>query len=89
MGIIGINKLIFPVTLSNMSNAGNAINGEVKTWKTQGEKSVAFTKFIDDYILLQSVIKEYKKLIQKDICTIREVGIEFINLDEQLIRFWR
>lgn len=89
MGIIGINKLDFPVTLSNMQEAGNAINGKISAWKTQGELSKALKKFADDYELLQSIIKDYKKLVQNDICQIRKIGIELVDMDEQLKRFWR
>ncbi len=89
MGLIGINELIFLQTTSKMTTAGNAIDGTITTWKSQGEKSIAFSQFVEDYRILQNIIKEYKKLVIKDIGTINKVGTEIIKVDDKLYKLWR
>ncbi|WP_168354988.1 hypothetical protein [Clostridium sartagoforme] len=49
MGLIGINELIFLQTTSKMTTAGNAIDSTITSWKSQGEKSMAFSRFVDNY----------------------------------------
>lgn len=89
MGLIGINEIVFPATISRMQIAGNAINGNITSWVSKGEKSTAFTRFSDDYNILQDVIKEYKYLVLKDVATINKVGVEIIKIDDTLLNFWR
>lgn len=89
MGIIGINELIFPATLSNMTKAGNAVDGTISSWVSQGERATAFTRFSDDFNILQNIISEYKKLVLKDIGTINKIGAEIIKTDDVLMKFWR
>lgn len=89
MGLIGINELIFLQTTSKMAIAGNAIDSTITSWKSQGEKSMAFSQFVDDYNILQNIIKEYKKLVLKDISTINKVGTEIIKVDDRLFKLWR
>ena len=89
MGLIGINELIFIQTTSKMTTVGNAIDSTITSWKSQGEKSIAFSQFVDDYNILQNIIKEYKKLVLKDISTINKVGREIIKVDDKLFKLWR
>ena len=89
MGMIGINKLIFPATVMKMATAGGAINGTISSWTSQGERAIAFSKFVVDYNLLQCILKEYKELVQKDMRTITKIGTELIKVDSSLLAFWR
>ncbi|MBE6052871.1 MAG: hypothetical protein E7212_03000 [Clostridium sartagoforme] len=89
MGFIGINELTFIQTTSKMTIAGNAIDGTISSWKSQGEKSIAFSQFVDNYRILQNIIKEYKKLVLKDTVTINRVGTEIIKVDNKLFKMWR
>jgi hypothetical protein len=61
MRLISIDKLIFLGNVGTMSATGNAINSSIKSWTNQGEKSIAFTRFVEDFNILQSAINEYKK----------------------------
>lgn len=89
MGMIGINELIFPATISKMTTAANEVDWTQTKWVSQGEKSTAFTKFREDFILLQNIISEYQKLVLKDIGTINKIGSEIIKTDYLLLNFWR
>lgn len=89
MRLIGINEVVFAATITNMKTTGNAIDGSIKTWMSQGEKSKAFTKFQEDYRILQEIMQEYKKLVLKDVATVTEVGAKISNLDNELLRVWR
>ena len=89
MWLIWINELIFIQTTSKMTTVGNAIDSTITSWKSQGEKSIAFSQFVDDYNILQNIIKEYKNLVLKDISTINKVGTEIIKVDDKLFKLWR
>lgn len=89
MGTIGINAVFFPMAVSKMRTAGNAINGTITSWVSQGEVSTAFTAFAEDFAILQGIISEYKQLVQKDINVISDVGAEMMHVDAELLRLWR
>lgn len=89
MGVIAINKLKFVAAIENMSSAGSAINNSITAWLSQGEESIAFTRFAQDYLLLQQIINDYKKLVMKDAGTIGRIGRGFVNIDEVLKEIWR
>ncbi|HCW04838.1 MAG TPA: hypothetical protein DGK91_10145 [Clostridium sp.] len=89
MGVIGINELMFLGNIGSMNAAGNAINSTIKSWTNQGEKSIALTAFAENFNMLQSIISDYKKLIQKDVANIRKVGAEIITMDIKLLKFWK
>lgn len=89
MGVIGINEVVFPVIVTKMRFAGNAINGNITTWASQGENATAFARFSNDFDILQSIINEYKKLVLKDISAINKVGAEIIKTDKRLLNIWR
>lgn len=89
MGVIAINKLKFIAATENMSSAGSAINNSITPWTSQGEQAMAFTRFAQDYLLLQQIINDYKKLVMKDAGTIGRIGMGFVNIDEILKEIWR
>ncbi|NLP47087.1 MAG: hypothetical protein GX347_08630 [Epulopiscium sp.] len=89
MGLIGINELTFFQTMSGMRLAGNAIDAKITGWRSQGERSKAFSAFVYDYNVLQNIIREYKRLVLKDINTIDKVGKDIVNIDYRLVNMWR
>lgn len=89
MGVIGINEVLFPMSVSRMTRTGNAIDGSINSWVSQGEKSTAFSKFVEDYGILQDILSEYKNLVLKDVATINRVGSEVMRTDAMLAGIWR
>ena len=87
MGLIGIDELTFYMTVQDMKLAGNAINGSIGQY--ENKKARAFSLFLEEYVMLQKILKSYRELVLKDTETIKKVGKEMITLDERVLRFWR
>lgn len=89
MGMIGINEMLFPMAVTTMTFTGNAINGVISSWVSQGEKSTAFSSFLEDYRIMQIILCQYRQLVLRDIGTINKVGAEISKIDDVLLTLWR
>ena len=89
MNTISINRLKFVSAIASMRMAIHLLDDEKKNYETAGEKSEAFDMYVEGFMQLQNIIRDYKELVKKDIESINSIGKEVMKMDDFLIDLWK
>lgn len=65
-----------------MRRAANQINTAFEGWEPQGERSLVFEEYLEQYARLQSIILSYQNLMQKEIDAIGKIGTSMLKVEQ-------
>lgn len=88
MKTIGMNHIVFASAVLQAGNAAASLDSAQDEWVSMGEKSIALEAFADEFLQLEGILKTYGELVQKNVNTIRDVGLEMTNMDQKIQGVW-
>lgn len=85
MSEVGINFDVFQSNVDNLRNSVTDLDSNIKTNRTFEKTNISpFTNDLENIIKAVELVNQYKIMLEQDISTLRDIGEQMKQNDEEL-----